>query len=767
HVAPMVQTWGNPLQIRLTEEGCAFAQRQHQVAELHGDCMCAKVEAVQPPPLPPAVVAAVDAQPTTDADPRPSAAAAPAKAPPAKTSKKRKSSFPPDLSAARAPAHAGDHVPLMRWTCKMCGEDNEGLASQCEVCNAVRGRAPPSATGSKTTNLADVSAVPPSTIHLSPMSSSEDEMEVPLHERLARRRSATFQGAGEQTDPSHGARGTGDSGEAWERRADPLRPENGDPKGVSEQEPAAAQSDSDVIVLDDDDDEEEDIVINIRDRAGGGVHRRGVPLAGSMADRGSSGQWGRDWEDVGGALPSDTDIRMTEASADAAPAANRSEQGPDMQRVAAAIARRVSAASAAAMAKGTSVGGSAAATVTAPASKAPTEPSRSAATAAPPAREASMPPPTVTCRARSTEQQARNLGEGSTPHAGEAGSTVVAPPITRMRTPASWRLSGLAVTDRQERLPPLGDGEVFEDVYDLVLVVDSREQYGGYGKVLGQTGPGRNTAAIEEARKRLQGLLERHGPQQRLQAKVDTLAAGDALWLARHRHRQEEYVLDYFVERKGLDDLLKSIRDNRYAQQKWIAKRCGLRHLIYLVEGSMEDPWFISSTSDAERFCVKTAAVGTEINDGFDLVHTAGTLETFEKLARLTVSIAQKLRRAQGPSVTANGWNGAGERAAGLQTLSAFNKKVKDLKDDEIRVSTIFGMMLAQIPGVSAALAEQITEKYPTPASLRRAYEQRCGASQSAQRLFFRDWKLSGLKTVGPTLSGRIYDMILGDASPS
>ena len=46
-----------------------------------------------------------------------------------------------------------------------------------------------------------------------------------------------------------------------------------------------------------------------------------------------------------------------------------------------------------------------------------------------------------------------------------------------------------------------------------------------------------------------------------------------------------EYVLDYILERKRVDDLHSSIKDRRYDKQKYNMQRCGLRHLVYLVEG--------------------------------------------------------------------------------------------------------------------------------------------------------------------------------------
>ena len=46
-----------------------------------------------------------------------------------------------------------------------------------------------------------------------------------------------------------------------------------------------------------------------------------------------------------------------------------------------------------------------------------------------------------------------------------------------------------------------------------------------------------------------------------------------------------EYVLDYVVERKRCDDLVSSVRDQRYAAQKYRMRQSRLRNLFYLLEG--------------------------------------------------------------------------------------------------------------------------------------------------------------------------------------
>lgn len=93
--------------------------------------------------------------------------------------------------------------------------------------------------------------------------------------------------------------------------------------------------------------------------------------------------------------------------------------------------------------------------------------------------------------------------------------------------------------------------------YDIILVMDAREIKNK-----------RDDDFIRD------GLREK-----RIAVEVRALSIGDTAWIARSRnpaHAGElrECVLDYVVERKRLDDLVSSIRDGRYDEQK--VGRCGL-----------------------------------------------------------------------------------------------------------------------------------------------------------------------------------------------
>jgi crossover junction endonuclease MUS81 len=79
-------------------------------------------------------------------------------------------------------------------------------------------------------------------------------------------------------------------------------------------------------------------------------------------------------------------------------------------------------------------------------------------------------------------------------------------------------------------------------------------------------------------------------------------------------------VLDYILERKSVGDLLASIKSSdRYAAQKYHLRRCGLRHVYYLIEGDPE-----AAPSAVDQKIVRSAAASTEVADGFRVLRTGG-----------------------------------------------------------------------------------------------------------------------------------------------
>ncbi|XP_051228191.2 crossover junction endonuclease MUS81 [Lolium perenne] len=231
-------------------------------------------------------------------------------------------------------------------------------------------------------------------------------------------------------------------------------------------------------------------------------------------------------------------------------------------------------------------------------------------------------------------------------------------------------------------MPPRHSDENFLDAYDVVLILDDRETLG--------------------LRNRRNVLNNIHS-QFHVTVEMKRLPVGDALWIARRRGHGTDYVLDFIVERKNVDDLFGSIRDNRYKDQKLRLKKCGLRKLIYLVEG---DP----NTVDAPEN-VKTACFTTEILEGFDVQRTTGYADTERKYGHLTRSIIDYYR---------TNFSAAADSSRLCLTYDEFVKRCSDLK--KVTVSNVFALQLMQVPQVTEDAALAVTRLYPTVFSLAQAY---------------------------------------------
>ncbi|XP_040940357.1 crossover junction endonuclease MUS81 isoform X5 [Gossypium hirsutum] len=215
--------------------------------------------------------------------------------------------------------------------------------------------------------------------------------------------------------------------------------------------------------------------------------------------------------------------------------------------------------------------------------------------------------PAVLCRLREDQvygQEAHNGVQSSWMQSSKNGGDM--PNLCTMRACSSSRPSSDSLKADMNVLsvPPLSFGEKFEDTYEVILILDDREQFTSQGA-------------------RSKKMLEKICSEFKIKIDVRRLPIGDGIWIARHKHLSSEYVLDFIVERKKVADLRSSIRDNRYKDQKLRLLRSGLKKLIFLVEG---DP----NTSEAAE-SIKTACFTTEILEGFDVQRTSGLLDTLRK----------------------------------------------------------------------------------------------------------------------------------------
>ncbi|KAL4600798.1 hypothetical protein ACB092_11G225500 [Castanea dentata] len=314
-------------------------------------------------------------------------------------------------------------------------------------------------------------------------------------------------------------------------------------------------------------------------------------------------------------------------------------------------------------------------------------------------------------------------------HMPEFYSSVTAPDSFNLRACSSSdqpvqksRTDGLKVNMNALSMPPLSFGERFEDAYEVVLILDDREQFATQGS-------------------RSRRIIENICSQYKIKIEVRRLPVGDGIWIAHHKYLDSEYVLDFIVERKNVDDLRSSIRDNRYKDQKLRLRRCGLKKLIYVVEG---DP---NSSEAAES--IKTACFTTEILEGFDVQRTSGLADTLKKYGHLTQAILQYYK-----SVLPEDHS----KCTGVcPPFDEFVKRCQDL--DKMTVSDVFAIQLMQVPQVTEEIAVAVLDLYPTLLSLARAYSLLEGNTGAQEEMLRRQSN----NVINAVASRNIFQLVWGN----
>lgn len=245
------------------------------------------------------------------------------------------------------------------------------------------------------------------------------------------------------------------------------------------------------------------------------------------------------------------------------------------------------------------------------------------------------------------------------------------------------------------------------------------------------------------------------------------LSVGDAMWIARERALpNREIVLDHIVERKRLDDLVASIRDGRFHDQKFRLTKSGARNVTYIIED-----YNIGDTGNM-REAVETAVSSTQVVNGFFVKRTSGLDDTIRYLVRMTKMLEEIYARRPLPLIPSNLIESRTYPALLRHldttfptlrfhpTYSDFSSLVS--KSGTLTLRDIYLKMLMCIRGVSVEKAAEIQKLYPTPKVLVEAYEA-CEGNKEKLEMIMRVLEGQvGRRKVGRALSGKIAEVWAG-----
>ena len=130
------------------------------------------------------------------------------------------------------------------------------------------------------------------------------------------------------------------------------------------------------------------------------------------------------------------------------------------------------------------------------------------------------------------------------------------------------------------------------------------------------------------------------------------LSLGDFTWIFKDQLDGEEYMIDFIIERKTLNDLSASIVDGRYSEQKYRLKNSPYKNTYYLFEGTELNT---HNNSNLSKDAINTAINNTINIHNIKFFRTLSTKDTVNKLIEIDSNIRKNfsfLKDINGQKIT-------------------------------------------------------------------------------------------------------------------
>lgn len=256
------------------------------------------------------------------------------------------------------------------------------------------------------------------------------------------------------------------------------------------------------------------------------------------------------------------------------------------------------------------------------------------------------------------------------------------------------------------------------------------------------------------------------------------LPLGDILWIAKitdpilkQRHG-EEILLDYVIERKRLDDLIGSIKDGRFHDQKFRLTRSGIKNIIYIIENFSMDADHYQKYDEA----VRSAIASMQVVNGFFVKQTLTMDDTIRYLVSMTKIIKEKyegkpLKIIPTNVITAHNYLPLLQDLAKKEPSSDYHITYPVFtalsnKSDTMTLRDVYLKMLMCTRGVTGEKAIEIQKRWKTPVEFYEAYKN-AEVGKGVEEVRKRKWELVssqmgdliGRKKIAKVLSGKISEV--------
>lgn len=259
------------------------------------------------------------------------------------------------------------------------------------------------------------------------------------------------------------------------------------------------------------------------------------------------------------------------------------------------------------------------------------------------------------------------------------------------------------------------------------------------------------------------------------------LPLGDALWIAKlspsseailssnnigdEGEGRDEVMLDHIVERKRLDDLIGSIKDGRFHEQKFRLRRSGVKNVTYIIED------FSISAGNGDKYgeAVSSAIASTQVVNNYFMKQTAKLDDTIRYLARMTKMLQavyekQDLRIIPTNAIQAQTYLPFRNRLREEQPLTEFYTTFSAFsalcgKSDTMTLRDVFLKMLMCTRGVTGEKAIEIQRRWKTPNEFIAAFEAREGQKARDTMVSEKLGALVSRKKVAKGLGSKIAEV--------
>ena len=199
--------------------------------------------------------------------------------------------------------------------------------------------------------------------------------------------------------------------------------------------------------------------------------------------------------------------------------------------------------------------------------------------------------------------------------------------------------------------------------------------------------------------------------------------------------------INLLIERKTIQDLISSIKDGRYKEQKTrILSKINIDNVLYLIEGRVDNLKY-------DEKVVFGSITNMIFRDNIKLINTGNIKQSYDLILNLKKKFIEGTFEAK-------------------QNLN-YNEFIKLNKKENITNELFNIQVLSNIPGVSIKMAEVILQEVKSVKELIIKYnksvielEKDCINFEKENEELLKDIKYSEKRKVGKIISKRIYDFL-------